>query len=115
MLKRFSVFILTTLLWAVAAGCGGGEEVVAEVNGEPILLSQFNYHYQLAQKKVLDSEIAITPEIVTLVKQQVMQNLILKEVILQEAAARKIEQRQGGRKELSSIIALLRWMHLKLI
>lgn len=107
MLKRFSVFILTTLLWAVAAGCGGGEEVVAEVNGEPILLSQFNYHYQLAQKKVLDSEIAITPEIVTLVKQQVMQNLILKEVILQEAAARKIEiSDKVVEKELSSIIAL---------
>ncbi|MGI6615435.1 MAG: SurA N-terminal domain-containing protein [Dethiobacteria bacterium] len=107
MLKRFSVLLLAMLCWAAAAGCGSGQEMVAEVNGKPILLSQFNYHYQLAQKKVLDNEIALTPEIVSLVKQQVMENLIFKEVILQEAAARKIEiSDKVVDKELNSIIDL---------
>jgi len=107
LLKRFSVLVLAMLCWAAAAGCGSGQEMVAEVNGKPILLSQFNYHYQLAQKKVLDNEIALTPEIVSLVKQQVMENLIFKEVILQEAAARKIEiSDKVVDKELNSIIDL---------
>jgi parvulin-like peptidyl-prolyl isomerase len=107
LLKRFSVLLLAMLCWAAAAGCGSGQEMVAEVNGKPILLSQFNYHYQLAQKKVLDNEIALTPEIVSLVKQQVMENLIFKEVILQEAAARKIEiSDKVVDKELNSIIDL---------
>ena len=107
MLKRFSVLVLAMLCWVAAAGCGSGQEIVAEVNGKPILLSQFNYHYQLAQKKVLDNEIALTPEIVSLVKQQVMENLIFKEVILQEAAARKIEiSDKVVDKELNSIIDL---------
>ncbi len=107
MLKRFSVLVLAMLCWAAAAGCGSGQEIVAEVNGEPILLSQFSYHYQLAQKKVLDSKIALTPEIVSLIKQQVMQNLIFKKVILQEAAARKIEvSNEAVDKKLNSVISL---------
>lgn len=107
MLKRCIVLVSVMLFWAAAVGCGGGSEIVAEVNGEPILVTQFNYHFQLAQKKVLDSEIALTPEVISLVKQQVMQNLIFKEVILQEAAARKIEiSDKAVEKELGSIIAL---------
>lgn len=107
MLKRFLGFVLAILFLTVAAGCGSRQEMVAEVNGEPILLSQFNYHYQLAQKKVLESEVALTPEVVSLIKQQVMQNLIFKAVILQEAAARKIEiSDKAVDKELNSIIAL---------
>ena len=83
----FGIIILVFVFWGVGGLTGGPSTVILTVNGEPITIQEFQRKYEQLEQQVR----AQYPDPMRLasrrcsLKQQLIQNLILENLIMQEA------------------------------
>ena len=83
----FGIIILVFVFWGVGGLTGGPSTVILTVNGEPITIQEFQRKYEQLEQQVraqypdLDAAGLKAMQL----KQQLIQNLILENLIMQEA------------------------------